>query len=249
MKDLSKLSANQIFSIDTRGKPMTKSTFFNQITKNVEIGNNMMNIASVGFYKSGQLLEKAKKDLGKSEFGKLKKQLSDNGYHIKQQERHRAIARNKNIALNYSKMPPEWTFWEKVAMLDYKDPSAFRRIVHLIHKGAKWKDIEEFEGKGEKLPRGGKSSVNDRDNRTEIFGFEYDFKVATKKHKNDFIQFEKEVKKLASKYKFIKLKKKNYFNDAMSILDEDRSKTKDDTSMVEVKTKFRSYNPKKKIDL
>ena len=190
---------------------MTKSTFFNQITKNINIGNNLTNIASIGFYKAGQLLEKAKKEL-KGEFGKLKKQLAQNGLHIKQQERYMAIAKNENISLNYSKMPPQWTFWEKVAMLDYKDPSAFRRIVHLIHKGAKWKDIEEFEGKGEKLPRGGKSSVNDRDNRTEIFGFEYDYKIATKKHKDEFLQFEKEVKKLASKFKFIKLKKKNYFD-------------------------------------
>ena len=60
---------------------------------------------------------------------------------------------------------------------------------------------------------------------------------------------EKEVNKLASKYKFIKLKKKNYFDDAMNILDEDRSKTKDDTSKEEVKIKMKSYNPKKKINL
>ena len=63
MKDLSKLSANQIFSIDTRGKPMTKSTFYNQITKNLNIGNNLTNIANIGFYKAGQLLLKAKKEL------------------------------------------------------------------------------------------------------------------------------------------------------------------------------------------
>ena len=248
MKNLVKISSIDKFSIDTRGKPMTRNTFYKKISTNLAIGNDHMNIASMGFYKVGKLLVKAKKEL-KGDFGKLKKQLAEDGLHIKQQERYMSIAKNKNISLNYSKMPPEWTFWEKVAMLDYKDPSAFRRIVHLIHKGAKWKDIEEFEGKGEKLPRGGKSSVNDRDNRTEIFGFEYDFKVATKKHKNDFIQFEKEVKKLASKYKFIKLKKKNYFDDAMNILDEDRSKTKDDTSREEVKTKMKSYNPKRKINL
>jgi len=249
MKDLSKLSANQIFSIDTRGKPMTKSTFYTQITKNISIGNNLTNIASIGFYKAGQLLEKAKKEIGKGEFGKLKKQLSDSGYHIKQQERHRAIARNKNISLNYNKMPPEWTFWDKLATLDTRDPNAFSNVAHLIHKGVKWRDIEIFLGKHKKLGNGDRSKLNERDNRTEIFGFEYDFKIATKKHKNDFIQFEKEVKKLASRYKFIKLKKKNYFDDAMNILDEDRSKTKDDTSKEEVKIKMKSYNPKKKINL
>ena len=245
MKDLSKLSANQIFSIDTRGKPMTKTTFYNQITKNINIGNNLTNIASIGFYKAGQLLEKAKKEL-KGEFGKLKKQLAQNGLHIKQQERYMAIARNKNISLNYSKMPPQWTFWEKVAMLP---PETFNKIVHLIHKGAKWKDIELFLGKHIKLGNGNRSKVNERDNRTEIFGLEYLFEKATKKDKSDFIKFEKEVKKLASKYKFIKLKKKNYFDDAISILDEDRSKTKDDTTKEDVKTKMKSYNPKRKINL
>ena len=98
MKDLSKLSANQIFSIDTRGKPMTKSTFYNQITKNLNIGNNLTNIANIGFYKAGQLLLKAKKEL-KGEFGKLKKQLANDGLHIKQQERYMAIAKNKNIQI------------------------------------------------------------------------------------------------------------------------------------------------------
>jgi hypothetical protein len=245
MKNLVKISSIDKFSIDTRGKPMTRNTFYKKISTNLAIGNDHMNIASMGFYKVGKLLVKAKKEL-KGDFGKLKKQLAEDGLHIKQQERYMSIAKNKNISINYSKMPPQWTFWEKVAMLP---PEVFNKIVHLIHKGAKWKDIELFLGKHQKLLGGVRSRLNERDNRTEIFGFEYDFKVATKKHKNDFIQFEKEVKKLASKFKFIKLKKKNYFDDAMSILDEDRSKTKDDTSMVEVKTKFRSYNPKKKIDL
>jgi hypothetical protein len=245
MKDLSKLSANQIFSIDTRGKPMTKTTFYNQITKNINIGNNLTNIASIGFYKAGQLLVKAKKEL-KGEFGKLKKELAQSGLHIKQQERYMAIAKNENISLNYSKMPPQWTFWEKVAMLP---PETFNKIVHLIHKGAKWKDIELFLGKHIKLGNGNRSKVNERDNRTEIFGLEYLFEKATKKDKSDFIKFEKEVKKLASKYKFIKLKKKNYFDDAISILDEDRSKTKDDTTKEDVKTKMKSYNPKRKINL
>jgi len=244
-KQLLELTPNKVFSTDTRGKSMTKGTFFSLITKNINIGNNLKNVSNVSFYKAGQLLEKAKKEL-KGEFGKLKKQLADNGYHIKQQERHMAIARNKNIALNYNKFPPEWTFWEKVAMLP---PETFNKIVHLIHKGAKWKDIELFLGRHKKLLGGLRSKLNERDNRSEIFGIEYDYKVATKKHKVEFMQFEKEVKKLASKYKFLKLKKKNYYDDAMNILDEDRSKTKDDTSREEVKIKMKSYNPKRKIDL
>ena len=245
MKNLVKISSIDKFSIDTRGKPMTRNTFYKKISTNLAIGNDHMNIASMGFYKVGKLLVKAKKEL-KGDFGKLKKQLAEDGLHIKQQERYMSIAKNKNISINYSKMPPQWTFWEKVAMLP---PEVFNKIVHLIHKGAKWKDIELFLGRHKKLLGGLRSKLNERDNRYEIFGIEYDYKVATKKHKVEFMQFEKEVKKLASKYKFLKLKKKNYYDDAMNILDEDRSKTKDDTSREEVKTKMKSYNPKRKINL
>jgi hypothetical protein len=198
------------------------------------------------------LLVKAKKELG-NEFGKLKKQLANDGLHEKQQERYMAIAKNPDIKLLYNKLPPEWTFWEKLTRLIEQDQkngtNNFQKVKHLIDPNAKWKSIEHSLGKNERLAGGNRSRVNERDNRTEIFGFEYDFKVATKKHKDEFIQFEKEVKKLASKFKFIKLKEKNYLDDAKDILNEDRSKTKDDTTKEEVKSKMRSYNPKKKIDL
>ena len=252
MKDLIKLTTKNIFSVDTRGKPMDRSTFYNQISKNLFVATKLRDTANRGFYKVGQLLVKAKKELG-TEFGKLKKQLANDGLHIKQQERYQAIALNPDIKLLYNKLPPEWTFWEKLTRminLDEKNGTDnFKIIKHLIDPTVKWKDVELKLGKHQKLGNGGRSSVNERDNRTEIFGFEYDFKIATKKHKDQFIQFEKEVNKLASKYKFIKLKKKNYFDDAMNILDDDRSKTKDDTSKEEVKIKMKSYNPKKKINI
>ena len=252
MKDLVKQSSKIIFSVDTRGKPMNRSTFYNQISENIHAGIKLRNMANIGFYKAGTLLNKAKKELG-GEFGKLKKQLSNDGLHIKQQERYMAIARNPDIKLLYNKMPPEWTYWEKLTRLIEQDKikgtDHFSQIIHLIDIKSKWKDIEFALGKGDSIGGGNSSRVNERDNRTEIFGFEYDFKVATKKDKNDFLQFEKEVKKLSSKYKFIKLKKKNYFEDAMNILSEDRSKTKDDTTKKEVKTKMKSYNSKKKINI
>jgi len=252
VKNLIKLSSKNIFSVDTRGKPMNRSTFYNQISKNIHRGNELRDMANIGFYKAGQLLVKAKKELG-NEFGKLKKQLANDGLHEKQQERYMAIAKNPDIKLLYNKLPPEWTFWEKLTRLIEQDEkngtNNFQKVKHLIDPNAKWKSIEHSLGKNERLAGGNRSRVNERDNRTEIFGFEYDFKVATKKHKDEFIQFEKEVKKLASKFKFIKLKEKNYLDDAKDILNEDRSKTKDDTTKEEVKSKMRSYNPKKKIDL
>ena len=252
MKDLIKLASKNIFSVDTRGKSMNRSTFYNQISKNLFVANKLKDTANAGFYKVGQLLVKAKKELGSGGYGKLKKQLANDGLHIKQQERYKAIALNPDIKLLFLKLPPEWTFWEKLTRLIEKDKKDgtdnFQKVKHLIDPTIKWKDVELKLGKGQKILIG-RSSINNRDNRTEIFGLEYDFKIATKKHKDEFLQFEKEVKKLASKYKFIKLKEKNYLDDARNILSEDRSKTKDDTTKEEVKIKMKSYNPKRKIDI
>ena len=243
MKDLMKVTAKGLYSVDTRGKPMTTNTFYFQINKNLQVSNNLMNVASIGFYSAGKLLNKAKKELKLSDFGKLKKRLANDGLHIKQQERYMAIARNPNIQLNYNKLPPQWTFWEKLSHLDSKE---FKRIEHLISKEAKWKDVELFFGKHQRTIGGGRTSINERDNRTELFGLEYNYNVATKKHKNEFIKFEKEIKKLASKYKFIKLNKKNYFDEAKNMLTD--KKVKDDTSKPDVKFK-KSYSSKKKIDI
>ena len=101
----------------------------------------MFDVASVGFYKVGQRLNRAKKEL-KGDFGKLKKELAeDGGLHEKQQERYMAIARNKNIELNYSKLPPQWTFWEKLSSLT---DAQFNAVAHLINKDAKWKELLEI---------------------------------------------------------------------------------------------------------
>jgi len=88
---------------------------------------------------------------------------------------------------------------------------------------------------------------NAKDNRTEVFGLEYNFLVATKKHKGEFDQFEKDIKKLAKKYSFIKLKKKNYFDEAKDMLNE--KYVKDDTSSKGSPQFDKSYQSTKKIDI
>ena len=114
---------------------------------------------------------------------------------------------------------------------------------------AKWKECATILGqKVNKNPNSG-FSTNEKDNRQEIIGLEYNYLVGTKKHKDEFIQFEKDIKKIVSKYKFIKLKKKNYFDEAKNILDEDRSKTKDDTSKQDIPKSKKQYQTKTKINL
>ena len=250
MKDLvTQLKSKDVYSIDTRGKPTTTKMFFNQISKIHLTSTKLKGLASVGFYRSGQLLVKAKKELG-TDFGKLKKRLEENGFHQKQQERFMAIANNPKIKLLYNKLPPEWTFWEKITRLMEQDRKQgtknFQKIEHLIHNKAKYKDIEEALGR-KSNSNGGKSfPPNAKDNRNEIFGMEIIVSRMFKKHKNEFNKFEKEIKKLASKYKFIKLKKKNYFDEAFNHLKE--MDIKDDTTAKKVKFK-ETYSSKKKINI
>ena len=243
MKNTTKLTAKGLYSTDMRGKPMTANSYYKQISIINNQSTELFNLASLGFYKTGQLLNRAKKEL-KGDFGKLKKDLAEDGLHIKQQERYMAIARNKNIEINYAKLPPQWTFWEQLSKLTDEQ---FKSVEHLIDKDAKWKDLAIELDKP--LPKSNATGyfTNAKDNRTEVFGLEYDFLVATKKHKDDFIQFEKEVKALAKKYSFIKLKKKNYFDEAKDMLNE--KYVKDDTSDKGLKQFDKSYQSTKKIDI
>ena len=243
MTDITKLTAKGLYSTDMRGKPMTANSYYKQISIINNQSTELFNLASLGFYKTGQLLNRAKKEL-KGDFGKLKKDLAEDGLHIKQQERYMAIARNKNIEINYAKLPPQWTFWEQLSKLTDEQ---FKSVEHLIDKDAKWKDLAIELDKP--LPKSNATGyfTNAKDNRTEVFGLEYDFLVATKKHKDDFIQFEKEVKALAKKYSFIKLKKKNYFDEAKDMLNE--KYVKDDTSDKGLKQFDKSYQSTKKIDI
>lgn len=243
MTNTTKLTAKGLYSTDMRGKPMTANSYYKQISIINNQSTELFNLASLGFYKTGQLLNRAKKEL-KGDFGKLKKDLAEDGLHIKQQERYMAIARNKNIEINYAKLPPQWTFWEQLSKLTDEQ---FKSVEHLIDKDAKWKDLAIELDKP--LPKSNATGyfTNAKDNRTEVFGLEYDFLVATKKHKDDFIQFEKEVKALAKKYSFIKLKKKNYFDEAKDMLNE--KYVKDDTSGKGLKQFDKSYQSTKKIDI
>ena len=234
-----------VYSTSMRNKPMTVDGYYKQIAIINQQSNDYSNVASLGFYKVGQLLCRARDEL-KGDWGKLKKKIAEDGLHIKQQERYMKIAENKNIEINYSKLPPQWTFWEKLSTLT---DTEFKQIKHMINPDVKWKDVAPLLGmKVNKNPNSG-FSTNEKDNCQEVFGLEYNYLVGTKKHQKEFKVFEKELTALSKKYKFIKLKKKNYLSEVKSILDEDRSKTKDDTSTIDTPKFKKQYQTKKKINL
>ena len=244
MTNKTELSLKNIYSTSMKGEVMTLDSYYDTITQNQSAATELYEYAQVGFYKVGQLLNKAKKELG-GDFGKLKKRLTEeHGLHEKAQERYMRIARNPNIELNYSKMPKEWTFWEQLSKLE---PHEFKAVEHMINKDAKWKELALVLKKPVQTTTTLSHHQNQNDNRTEVFGLEYNPILGTKKHQSAFDDFDKDVKALAKKYPFIKLKKKNYYDEVVDILNNDI--VDDDTSKKDTKKFKKQYKASKKIDV
>ena len=62
MADIIKLTAKGLYSTDMRGKSMTACSSYQQILIINNQSTELFNFASLGFYKTGQLLNRAKKD-------------------------------------------------------------------------------------------------------------------------------------------------------------------------------------------
>jgi len=245
---LKELTTKGLYSIDVRGKPMTIDTFYNAITIINKKSEQYQNYANMGFYKVGKLLAKANDELGKGDWGKLRKKIAESGLHIKTQERYIAIARNPNIELNYSKLPEEWTTWLKLAKLDQNE---FDSIQHLINKEMKWSDIAPLLEK-DRTSSTELFSANERPHHKELFGLQFNTEVGTKRHLKEFKEFTKEIEQLARKYSFIKLDKKNYYDKTEYFLS--NTDVEDDTTMAvaegESKSIFKKqYQSSKKIDI
>jgi len=245
---LKELTTKGLYSIDVRGKPMTIDTFYNAITIINKKSEQYQNYANMGFYKVGKLLAKANDELGKGDWGKLRKKIAESGLHIKTQERYIAIARNPNIELNYSKLPEEWTTWLKLAKLDQNE---FDSIQHLINKEMKWSDIAPLLEK-DRTSYTELFSANERPHHKELFGLQFNTEVGTKRHLKEFKEFTKEIEQLARKYSFIKLDKKNYYDKTEYFLS--NTDVEDDTTMAvaegESKSIFKKqYQSSKKIDI
>ena len=245
---LKELTTKGLYSIDVRGKPMTIDTFYNAITIINKKSEQYQNYANMGFYKVGKLLAKANDELGKGDWGKLRKKIAESGLHIKTQERYIAIARNPNIELNYSKLPEEWTTWLKLAKLEQNE---FDSIQHLINKEMKWSDIAPLLEK-DRTSSTELFSANERPHHKELFGLQFNTEVGTKRHLKEFKEFTKEIEQLARKYSFIKLDKKNYYDKTEYFLS--NTDVEDDTTMAvaegESKSIFKKqYQSSKKIDI
>tara|TARA_B100000768_G_C11162137_1_gene325011 strand:- start:83 stop:829 length:747 start_codon:yes stop_codon:yes gene_type:complete len=245
MNEIEKISMNGVYSTDMRDKPISIKSYYQVITKINKQSNEYFNVATLGFYKVGQLLNRAKKEL-LTDFGKLKKELAEDGLHEKAQERYMKIARNENIQLNYSKLPPQWTLWERLA--DLPDDE-FDIVQPLLRKDITWNELLAHIPRLNKTQQTISASAtipkNQNDNRYEIFGMELRAVDATKSSVNEFNRLTKDIEKLAEKYSdIVILKQKNFYDEASRFLN--NTTTPDDTSSKDVKKYEKSYSTSKK---
>ena len=72
MNDLVKLQLKNIFSVDTRGKPMNRSTFYNQISKNLFVANKLIDFDEIYIVDKGEVFNHGSYDhlITNSEFFK-----------------------------------------------------------------------------------------------------------------------------------------------------------------------------------
>jgi len=228
------------YSVDTRNLPTTVNSFYKKIAKNLHIAKGLQDTANLGFYYAGKLLNKAKKDL-KADFGQLQSKFANEGYHIKQQQRHMRIARNPYIEVNFKNMPKEWTFWDKLSALYEADKDKFESISHLVSPDTSWRDIQiTFEKQN-------KRDKNKKKKQGEVFSIYTNSLKFFKADKKSVKQFQRDLIKLVKKHKFLKLEQHDLFNHFLEF--GNQKFLQDDTSIKEKKEFKGRYSVKKKIDI
>ena len=245
MSKLKVIPTTGYYSRDMRNKPISIKSYYQLITTINKQSIEAFNVANLGFYQVGQLLLGAKKELI-DDFGKLKKELAEDGLHEKAQERYMKIARDPNIQLNYTKLPPQWTLWERLA--DLKE-GEFELIEDMLHTKVTWNDllphIPRLNKKGTTTTSSTTSlGGNSKDNRYELFGLELNAVESSKSSADEFNQLTKDIRKLVEKYDIIELKEKNFYVEADKFLN--NAETPDDTSSKDKKKFDKQYSTSKK---
>ena len=109
-----------------KNKNMSVDDFYSRIKENTEITYEAMLKERMGFWKVGQLLNKAKKELRQG-FKQLSKRLiNDRIITQRNQQRFMKISSSKRIAKIIMRLPPTWTLAEWV---DSLPEQKFKQIV------------------------------------------------------------------------------------------------------------------------
>ena len=226
------------FSIAMKGKNMSVDDFYSRIKENAEITFEALLKERMGFWKCGQLLNKAKKELRQG-FKQLQKKLvNDRILSTRQQQRFMKITSSRRIGRVIMRLPPFWTFAE---WLDALPEKQFKLIEDKLNRHSEKRELLPY------LPVRTQIRLKGTYNplRNEIASVLIDEVKIKKTDAKSLKKFIKDFKKLTKKYSFLKFYEKDYLKQTFEFLS--GKKLSDDTK--QTSKKFQSYSVKRQIDI
>jgi len=226
------------FSIAMRNKNMSVDEFYSRIRENAEITFEALLKERLGFYKCGQLLNKAKLQL-KQGFKQLQKRLiTDKILSLRQQQRFMKVSSSKRISKYIMRLPPFWTFAE---WLDSLSDQQFKKIEDKINRKVDKRELLQILD----LPKKSKNKSNkDTSLRNEIVSILINETKIKKENDEDLKKFISSLKSLVKKYSFLEVYDKDYLKQTYEYLS-NKSLPKE-----EKEYKFtKSFNSKKIINI
>ena len=179
-----------------KDKNMSVDDFYSRIRENAEITFEALLKERLGFWKCGQLLNKAKKELRQG-FKKLQRRLiNDKILSLRQQQRFMKISSSKRIAKIIMKLPPTWTIAEWV---DSLPENQYRLIEDKINRKIEKKELLQFLPNN-KVPKPIGSYNPLRNEIASVLVDENRIKKTDEKYLKKFIS---DLKKLTKKYSFL----------------------------------------------
>ena len=226
------------FSISMKKKNMSVDDFYSRIKENAEITYEAMLKERMGFWKVGQLLNKAKKQLRQG-FKQLSKRLINGKIiSLRNQQRFMKISSSKRIGKIIMRLPPTWTIAEWV---DSLPEHKFKQIEDKINRKVEKKELEQIIGVVKRRRLQGTFNPL----RNEIASVLVDEVKIKKTDAKSLRKFIKDFETLTKRYSFLKLYKKDYLKQMYEFLSV--KKLRDDTK--QTSKKFKSYSAKRKIDV
>lgn len=200
------------FSVAMRNKNMSVDEFYSRIRENAEITFEALLKERLGFYKCGQLLNKAKLQL-KQGFKQLQKRLiTDKVLSLRQQQRFMKVSSSRRISKYIMRLPPFWTFAE---WLDSLPEHQFKKIEDKINRKVDKRELIQILD----LPKKNKNKNNkDISLRNEIVSILINETKIKKEDDEDLKKFISSLKSLVKKHSFLEVYEKDYLKQTYEYL-------------------------------
>ena len=226
------------FSIAMRNKNMSVDEFYTRIRENADITFELLLKERLGFYKCGQLLNKAKLQL-KQGFKQLQKRLiNDRVLSLRQQQRFMKLSSSKRISKYIMRLPPFWTFAE---WLDSLSEEQFKQIEDKINRKVEKGELLRILN----LPKKDRKKQERNISLTnEIISVLVNSTKIKKENSEDLKKFVSSLKLLVKKYSFLDIFEKDYLKYTYEFLSNKSLPTK-----VTNKKFTKSFNSRKIINI